>query len=59
MMVELDKWEDDDNAIVTVAKEIGQQLQNMVDFTKSIGPIMVSVLVFMITKQLFATTPLI
>ena len=42
MNLELEKWEDDDNAIVTVAKEIGQQLQNMVDFTKSVGPITVS-----------------
>ncbi|ELU13816.1 hypothetical protein CAPTEDRAFT_222105 [Capitella teleta] len=36
---DLDRWEDEDNEIVSVAKEIGQNLHNMIDFTKSGGPI--------------------
>jgi hypothetical protein len=38
---QFDRWEDEDNEIVSVAKEIGQQLQYMIDSTKKDGPIKV------------------
>ena len=45
---EVDRWEDDNNAIVTVAKEMSRQLQNMADFTRQTGPITVrfSIIIF-------------
>jgi hypothetical protein len=37
--LECDKWEDGNNAIVKIAREISQQLQDMTAFTKRLGPI--------------------
>ena len=40
---EANKWEDDNNAIVAVAKEMSKQLQNMADYTHQTGPITVCI----------------
>ncbi|XP_060073578.1 uncharacterized protein LOC132553356 [Ylistrum balloti] len=36
---EAEKWEDEDNPIVQVAKEMSQQLQNMMEYSQGEGPI--------------------
>ncbi|XP_069113867.1 uncharacterized protein [Argopecten irradians] len=36
---EADKWEDEDNPIVQVAKEMSQQLQHMMEYSQGEGPI--------------------
>ena len=38
---EAEKWEDDNNPIVRVAKEMSQQMYHMAEYTRGEGPIMV------------------
>ena len=38
-----EKWEDENNAVVKVAKEISRKVKEMDEFIKGVGPIVVSI----------------